>query len=185
MLQLYYIRSSIGYDTINVAINISAIQLRNKGFVEDLMNTITKMKVDPEHIILELTESVFSSKFDEINKILGRLRAYGIRCSIDDFGTGYSSLSRERELNVSCLKIDKSFIDKLLFLNTEETITSDIISLAHKLGHSVVAEGVEHEKQMKYLKACGCDKMQGYLISKPLFEEMAIKFLEHQPEKEI
>ncbi|KXL51777.1 phytochrome-like protein cph2 [Anaerotignum neopropionicum] len=176
---------SIGYHAINVSINISAIQLLNKGFVEDLMNTITKMKVDPEHIILELTESVFSSKFEEINKILGRLRDYGIRCSIDDFGTGYSSLSRERELNVSCLKIDKSFIDKLLFLSAEETITGDIISLAHKLGHSVVAEGVEHEKQLKYLKAYGCDKIQGYLISKPLSEEMAIKFLEHQTEKEI
>ena len=176
---------SMGYDAINVSINVSAIQLLNKGFVEDFMNIITKMKVDPEYIILELTESVFSSKFDEINNILGRFRDYGIRCSIDDFGTGYSSLSRERELNVNCLKIDKSFIDKLLFLKTEETITGDIISLAHKLGHFVVAEGVEYEKQMKYLKTFGCDKIQGYLISKPLSEEMAIKFLENQNEKKI
>ncbi len=170
----------LGYDKINVAINISAIQLLNKGFVEYLTDAITKMKVDPELIILELTESVFSSKFDEINKILGRLSDYGIKCCIDDFGTGYSSLSRERELNVNCLKIDKAFIDKLLFLKNEETITGDIISLAHRLGHCVVAEGVEQEKQLEYLKAHGCDKIQGYLISKPLSEEMAIKFLENQ-----
>ena len=167
----------MGYDAINVSINVSAIQLLNKGFVEDFMNIITKMKVDPEYIILELTESVFSSKFDEINNILGRFRDYGIRCSIDDFGTGYSSLSRERELNVNCLKIDKSFIDKLLFLRNEETITGDIISLAHKLGHFVVAEGVEYEKQMQYLKSNCCDEIQGYFISKPLDEEAALEFL--------
>ena len=100
--------------------------------------------------------------------------------AIDDFGTGYSSLSREGELNVNCLKIDKAFIDKLLFLKNDETITGDIISLAHRLGHCVVAEGVEHEKQMQYLKDHGCDKIQGYLISKPLSEEMAVKFLENQ-----
>lgn len=169
----------LGYDSLNVSINISAIQLLNKGFVEYLTDTITKMRVDPELIVLELTESVFTSKFDEINKIIGQLGKYGIKCAIDDFGTGYSSLSRERELNVDCLKIDKSFIDKLLFLKNDETITGDIISLAHRLGHCVVAEGVEHEKQMKYLKDHGCDKIQGYLISKPLSEDMAIKFLEN------
>lgn len=175
----------LGYDDVSVAINISAIQLLNKGFFEYLTNTITNMKVDPKLIILELTESVFSSKFEEINKILGRLSDYGIKCCIDDFGTGYSSLSRERELNVNCLKIDKAFISKLLFLKNEETITGDIISLAHRLGHSVVAEGVEHEKQLKYLKAYGCDKIQGYLISKPLPEDMAINFLKNQLRKEI
>lgn len=111
------------------------------------------------------------------NSILGELSDYGIMSSIDDFGTGYSSLSRERDLKVNCLKIDKSFVDKLLFLNPEETITGDIISMAHRLGHCVVAEGVEHEKQMQYLKAHGCEKIQGFLISKPLNEESALEFL--------
>ncbi|MPM02998.1 Chemotaxis response regulator protein-glutamate methylesterase [bioreactor metagenome] len=170
--------SGLGYDSVDMAINISAIQLLSKGFVENLLGKINQMKINPQHIVIELTESIFSSKLDEINKILGRLCEYGMKCSIDDFGTGYSSLSRERELKVSCLKIDKSFIDKLMYLKDEEAITGDIISMAHRLGHSVVAEGVEHEKQLQYLAAHGCDKIQGYLISEPLDEDRAIEFLE-------
>lgn len=163
---------------VTVSINVSVIQLLSKGFVDNLLHTITSMDVDPEHIVLELTESAFSSNFPEINRILGQLREHGIRSSIDDFGTGYSSLSRERELNVDCLKIDKSFIDRLMFLEDSQTITSDIISIAHKLGHQVVAEGVEHQRQLEYLKLHGCDKIQGYLISKPLDEQAALDFLE-------
>jgi PAS domain S-box-containing protein len=168
----------LGYDQIDISINISAIQLLNKGFVEYMLGTVNKMEVDPRHITVELTESIFSSKLDEINKILEQLCAQGMKCSIDDFGTGYSSLSRERELKVSCLKIDKAFIDKLMYLKADEAITGDIISMAHRLGHSVVAEGVEHERQLQYLSAHGCDKIQGYLISRPLDEDKAIEFLE-------
>lgn len=80
-------------------------------------------------------------------------------------------------MNVSILKVDKFFIDKLMEINIEEAITGDIISMAHKLGHIVVAEGVEHEKQLKYLESAGCDKVQGYFISKPLDEDKVIDFL--------
>ena len=97
---------------------------------------------------------------------------------LDDFGTGYSSLARERELIVSCLKIDKYFIDKLRVLDERDAITGDIISMAHKLGHSVIAEGVEEEKQLRYLIGHGCDKIQGYLISRPLDFEAALDFLQ-------
>lgn len=169
-----------GYTKINVSINISAIQILSKGFFENILDTITEINIDPQHIILELTESVFSSNFEEINRILGQLSDFGIKSSIDDFGTGYSSLARERDLNVTCLKIDKSFIDKLTHLKAEETITSDIISMAHKLGHCVVAEGVEDEKQMEYLRNHDCDKIQGYLISRPLDEDAAIRYLKNQ-----
>lgn len=168
---------SNGYDTLSVSINVSAIQLLSKGFVENMIETLTEMRVNPELIVVELTESAFSSDYDEINRILGQLSDHGIRSSIDDFGTGYSSLSRERELNVNCLKVDRSFIDKLMFLKPEQTITGDIISMAHKLGHMVVAEGVEHEKQLEYLKSHGCDKLQGYLISRPLAPEEALDFV--------
>ncbi|HKM42755.1 MAG TPA: EAL domain-containing protein [Limnochordia bacterium] len=175
--------NSTGHKALSVSINVSVIQILSKGFVDNLLQTITSMEVNPEHIVLELTESAFSSNFPEINRILGRLRSHGIRSSIDDFGTGYSSLSRERELNVDCLKIDKSFIDKLMFLKDNETITGDIISIAHKLGHQAVAEGVEHKKQLEYLKSHGCDKIQGYLISKPLDEQAALDFLKHYESK--
>jgi len=166
-----------GHDTISVSINISAIQLLRNDFVKSIVEMINEMQVNPENIVLEITESTFASDYHEINKTLSELNVFGIEIAIDDFGTGYSSLARERELNVNCLKIDKYFIDKLLLLKDEEAITGDIISMAHKLGHYVVAEGVEHERQKQYLLNCGCEKIQGYLVSKPLDEEAAIELL--------
>ena len=105
------------------------------------------------------------------------MREAGLSIAIDDFGTGYSSLARERELNINCLKIDKAFIDNLVWLNPEKAVIGDIISMAHKFGHYVVAEGVEQEKQRQFLVGCGCDKIQGYLISKPLDEKDAVALL--------
>ncbi|HPT79470.1 MAG TPA: EAL domain-containing protein [Candidatus Atribacteria bacterium] len=166
-----------GYKDIYVSINLSVVQLFKNDFVDSLFDMIKKMQVTPENIVFEITESVFCSDFDEINRILGRLRSAGITIAIDDFGTGYSSLSRERELNVDYIKIDKSFIDKILMLGPHRAITGDIVSMAHKLNHYAIAEGVEHEKQMEYLQGCGCDKIQGYFISKPLDEEKAIELL--------
>lgn len=166
-----------GYDTISVSVNISAIQLLRKGFVNNLFDMINAMQVNPTNIVLEITESTFATNYQDINSILCEIKEYGLNIAIDDFGTGYSSLARERELNVSCIKIDKYFIDKLLSLKPEEAITGDIISMAHKLGHYVIAEGVEHQKQKEYLHAFGCDRIQGYLISKPLNKKKAFEFL--------
>ena len=166
-----------GYEDLTIAINVSAIQLLRSSFLPNLYGFIKKMEVDPTKIILEITESVFASDYAEINELLDKLKNTGISVAIDDFGTGYSSLARERELNVSILKVDRFFIDKLMELKVEEAITGDIISMAHKLGHIVVAEGVEYEKQLQYLKALDCDKVQGYYISRPLDEDKVIKFL--------
>ena len=102
------------------------------------------------------------------------MRDLGIRIALDDFGTGYSSLSRERELNIDCIKIDRSFIEKLLELAPKEAITGDIISMAHRMGHLVVAEGVEKEPQLQYLKEHDCDMVQGYLIGKPVDRDTAL-----------
>ncbi|MBN2252703.1 MAG: EAL domain-containing protein, partial [Kosmotogaceae bacterium] len=166
-----------GYDTVAVSINVSAIQLLSAGFAEDLFEMMEQMKIRPENVGLEITESVFASDFEEINGVLAELKDSGIHIAIDDFGTGYSSLSRERDLNINCLKIDKSFIDRLMYLTAKEAITGSIISMAHKMGHYVIAEGVEHEKQRRYLKKRKCDRIQGYIVSKPLDEESAIEFL--------
>ncbi|MPM98997.1 Phytochrome-like protein cph2 [bioreactor metagenome] len=141
---------------------------------------IQDMQVDSQNVCLEITESIFASNYQEINNILSRLKRFGIRIAIDDFGTGYSSLARVRELNVNCLKIDKYFIDKLLTLSDEEAITGDIISMAHKLGHYVIAEGIEQDRQIQYLKNFGCEQIQGYLIAKPLEERAALELLEKQ-----
>jgi len=160
-----------------VSINISAIQLLRDDFLPDLMRTISLTGVHAKNITLEITESVFSDNFRKINERLSMIREKGIAISIDDFGTGYSSLARENELNVNCLKLDKQFIDGLLSQDTREIIAGDIISMAHKLGHSVVAEGVEHEKQRQYLLEYNCDYIQGYLYSYPLAEDKALEKL--------
>jgi len=169
-----------GFDEVGVSINISPMQLLKHGFVTNLVKRVQEAAADPASVNLEITESIFFANFQEVNAILGELEQYGFSVSIDDFGTGYSSLSREREMNVNSLKIDKEFIDKLMVLKPEQAITGDIISMAHKLGHIVVAEGVEHHKQLEYLKAHGCDKVQGYLISKPMDEVAAIVMLQRE-----
>ncbi|WP_214079807.1 EAL domain-containing protein [Mesotoga sp.] len=171
------------HTSIGVSINISAIQLLRDDFTISLLKMIEDTEVRPENVCVEITESVVATNNEEINRILGELSDSGIQIAIDDFGTGYSSLARERDLNVNCLKIDRSFIDRLMYLKTEDTITSDIISMAHKLGQCAIAEGVEHEKQREYLKRWGCDKIQGYLISRPLDEEAAIEFLKRYKRK--
>ncbi|NLW10428.1 MAG: EAL domain-containing protein [Clostridiaceae bacterium] len=172
-----------GFDQIGVSINISAIQLLRSDFTETLYQMIEEMDVDSEKIILEITESILAVNYEEINSILGEIKESGIQIAIDDFGTGYSSLARERELNINSLKIDKSFIDKLLFLDPRNAITGDIISMAHKLGHWVVAEGVEYEAQKEYLANNGCDRIQGFLYSRPVDEESALQMLEDEMHK--
>lgn len=167
----------IGYENINISVNVSAVQVLEKDFTVELLNIIKEMQVDPNNIIVEITESVFSSNYEDINKILGELRNSGIKIAIDDFGTGYSSLAREQELNVDCLKIDKYFIDKLLEVNPDYAITAEVISMAHKMGHYVTAEGVEYENQKEYLIKNGCDSFQGYLFARPLDEDEAVKML--------
>jgi sensor c-di-GMP phosphodiesterase-like protein len=134
-------------------------------------------QVDPRNIGIELTESIFTSDYAAVNRTIEKLKAHGVTIAIDDFGTGYSSLSREKELNVDCLKIDKSFIDQLMETEPGKAITGDIISMAHRLGHCAVAEGVEVEAQKQYLIDHGCDRMQGFLFSKALDEEDALALL--------
>jgi len=167
-----------GHNEISVSINISAMQLLHPDFPSRLFEWMNLMQINPYNVGIEITESVFASDFEHINNILEILGNAGLHIAIDDFGIGYSSLTRVNELRVDCIKIDKHFLDKLLNTDLNKAITSDIISMSHKMGHYTVAEGVEHDIQMQYLKEHGCDRVQGYLISKPLDEEDAIRFLE-------
>ncbi|MDD4744626.1 MAG: EAL domain-containing protein [Eubacteriales bacterium] len=171
----------LGYTDLTVSVNISAIQLLQHDFVEQLLQSSREIGVSPEHIGIELTESILATDYDEINHTISTLRQLGIHVAIDDFGTGYSSFAREQALRVDCLKIDKQFIDSLLDDQLEHAITGDIISMAHKLGHYAIAEGVEEEKQLQQLRRWHCDQIQGYLIGRPLDEEAAIAFLDSQP----
>lgn len=169
---------SKGYGYVNISINVSVIQLLADDFNSFILETLDKMGISPSNLIIEITESMFLDNYYEINKMLHNLKRTGIKISIDDFGTGYSSFSRIGELNVNSLKIDKCFIDKLIHMNHEQAITSDIISMAHRLGYHVVAEGVEYEVQKEYLIKHRCDMIQGYLISRPFDGEHAIGLLE-------
>ena len=165
-----------GRDEIIVTINISPLQILKTGFTKRLLEMINERNLNPENIGIELTESTVATNEAEIKSIIKALKAAGIKILIDDFGTGYSSFSRTRQLNADYLKIDKSFIDKLMVLKSEEAITGDIITMGHKMNYIVVAEGVEHEKQFNYLRDNGCERIQGYLISKPLDKNVALDF---------
>ena len=145
-----------------------------------LIEIIESSGIDKKSLILEITESIIMENFDLINKKLEKIRRTGILISLDDFGTGFSSLSRLRELNIDYVKIDKYFIDNIREGNDDTLITADIISMSHKVGLKVVAEGVEREDQKKYLERNQCDILQGYLISKPLNEDKAIDFLKNK-----
>ncbi len=166
-----------GYPAMKVSINISLIQVMEKDFIQSFTECIRKYSIEPSSIILEITETAIAANYSEMNEILKELRQLGYGLALDDFGTGYSSLARERELSVDYVKIDQIFIERLLTFDKDEVISGDIISMAHKLGHKVIAEGVEHPKQLELLKEFGCDKVQGFLISKPLNEEEVLKLI--------
>jgi PAS domain S-box-containing protein len=166
-----------GYPEMKVTINISLIQVMEKDFIQSLTGRMQRCSIEPTSIILEITETAIAANYSEMNEILKELKQLGFSLALDDFGTGYSSLARERELSVDYVKIDQIFIERLLTFDKSEVISGDIISMAHKLGHKVIAEGVEHPKQMELLKEFGCDKVQGFLISKPLGEEEILKLI--------
>ncbi len=167
-----------GHDGIVVSVNISAVQLMRDDFVPDILKIAGQAGVNLRCLGIEITESTFADRVDEVNAKLSALKSHGIHIAIDDFGTGYSSLARERDLDVNCLKIDRSFIVKLSELHPDKAISGDIISMAHRLGHEVVAEGVEDLRQKDYLVQNGCDCVQGYLYSRPLMPEDALALLD-------
>lgn len=168
---------NMGLRDIKLAVNISAMQLFRKEFLEDLLKAVGDAGVNAGNLLLEITESIFLHNYDDMNARLAQLRKKGIKIAIDDFGVGYSSLARESELNIDYLKLDKYFLDKLLTEGSKKSIARDIIAMAHRLGHRVVAEGVEKEEQREYLARYGCDLYQGYLASRPLNSDAALELL--------
>ena len=161
-----------------VAVNVSSLQLADEGFVEFVRQCIEKSGIQASHLSIEITESVFiKSMADSVNK-LQRLRALGIGIALDDFGTGYSSLTYLRTLPVGTIKLDKSFIDRILQNHADLQLLGCIIEMAHTLGMPTIAEGVEQQAQLEQLCAFQCDYVQGYIFSKPLAEEAALDLLE-------
>ncbi len=157
-----------GYEPVKVAVNVSPVQFARADFVETVAQVLSHSGLDPSFLELELTESVVMRDFEESSRQMERLRALGASISIDDFGTGYSSLSYLRRLPIDTIKIDRSFVKELDVDSNTMPLVQAIVSLAHGLGLDVVAEGVESENQMEALRAVGCDKVQGYLLSASL-----------------
>ncbi|MBN2860117.1 MAG: EAL domain-containing protein, partial [Sphaerochaetaceae bacterium] len=162
-----------GHEDIHVAVNISSLQLFDTGFVQRIEELVRSTGIRPQKVVLEITESVFITGYQEVNTIFKQLQDLGFSLAIDDFGTGYSSFSREQELNVHYIKLDQYFTRRLLSIDKERSVLADLISMIHKSGHTVVAEGVEHESQKEYLKRHGCDMAQGFLFSRPIPEKDA------------
>ncbi len=167
----------IGFNHIRVAVNISIIHLLQEDFVSSVLDIIEETGIKGENLELELTETVLMENFQIGNERLKELKNQGISIALDDFGTGYSSFDRIIELNVDTLKIDKYFIDGITNSDKDFLITRDLISIAHRLGLKTVAEGVEIQEQKDYLLEHHCDKLQGYLFSKPVPKDEAIKLL--------
>ncbi len=157
-----------GCRTVPVAVNISAKQLEQIDFSKKVIEIIEKNHIPPNCIELEITESISLGSFAIIVKNLRQLKKHGIQISMDDFGTGFSSIGQLEIFELDKLKIDKIFIDDLLNTSKKQNLVKLIIAMAKSLGLTVVAEGIETEEQLSYLKELGCQLGQGYLFSKPL-----------------
>ncbi|MFI5845751.1 putative bifunctional diguanylate cyclase/phosphodiesterase [Catenuloplanes sp. NPDC051500] len=154
-----------------VSVNVSARQFRQPGFVDTVRAALAGTGAAPASLLLEITESLVLRDTDQVLADLDELRGIGVRIAIDDFGTGYSSLSYLRQIPVDVLKIDKSFIDDIIGSRQQHALVGAIVTLAHNLDLTVVAEGIEHAEQRETLHRMGCPYGQGYLFSKPVWPD--------------
>jgi EAL domain-containing protein (putative c-di-GMP-specific phosphodiesterase class I) len=164
----YLRRCDAGMRSARIAVNVSALQLRHRDFVNEVKRAIG---VDPRAaagLELEITESLVMEDVQHTIATLKAIRAMGVSIAIDDFGTGFSSLSYLSKLPVDTLKIDRSFVNDMSAGPDGLALVSTIINLAHSLKLKVVAEGVETEEQSRLLQLLSCDQMQGFLFSRPL-----------------
>jgi diguanylate cyclase (GGDEF)-like protein/PAS domain S-box-containing protein len=175
-----------GFHTIPVSVNVSAVQFRQEGFCQLIKGVLDETGLPPQYLELELTESLLMSNEDLMFSVLQELKEMGLNLAIDDFGTGYSSLSYLKQFPVNKLKIDRSFIRDLSIDSDDAAITSAIISMAKGLSLKVIAEGVETEEQMAFLRDHQCDEIQGYFFSKPITaSEVAEKWLSSRSQQDM
>lgn len=161
-----------GHPPIKICVNISTIQLRQPNFVQTVKGVLGETGLAAEWLELEVTESILMEETNALKQSLHSLKELGVSLSIDDFGTGYTSLSYLRQFSFDRIKIDRSFVDDISKELNGKAITSTIISLAHRLNMTVVAEGIEDSRQLVFLKEEQCDEGQGYYFSRPLPAEL-------------
>ena len=166
-----------GFADLSLSLNISSPQLEEELLIKQLKTLLAETGEDVKRIQLELSEHVLMKQPNTISKTLREFKAMGARIAIDDFGTGYSSLSHLKRFPVDIIKIDRLFVRQLTRKADDAAIVTAIIAMAHSLNLEVIAEGVETHEQLEILKNYHCDKIQGYLISRPVPADEFIKLL--------
>lgn len=171
--------SAAGYEQVRVAVNLSSKQLADEQIVSTIQEVLRRTGIAPQQLELEITESALLTALDESCAKLQQLKNLGVSLALDDFGTGYSSITHLRLFPVEILKIDKSFIDTII-TQEDDSLVNSLIHFAQSLKLRVVAEGVETQEQMEYLRQYGCNLIQGYYFSRPLPPADALLLLEKQ-----
>ncbi len=159
-------RDALAWPSISVAVNVSAVQLRDPGFPARVEAIVRDAGLPFTRLELEIVETVFIADFDVAVAAIEHFRALGVKVALDDFGTGYSSLTYLCKLPLDKLKIDKSFVDGVGTVQSA-AIVQAVVAMARALGLKITAEGVETKEQQIFLRACGCHFLQGYLFSRP------------------
>jgi diguanylate cyclase (GGDEF)-like protein len=170
-------RRSVSNQKLTISVNLSARQFKQTHLADEVGLALDASLLPAQALKLEITESAFMEEAEAAVYTLNRLRALGVQVQIDDFGTGYSSLSYLHRFPIDTLKVDRSFITRMGQAGEHSEIVRTIVTLAHDLGMTVIAEGVETAEQLEYVKQMACELGQGYLISKPLAADSAVKFL--------
>ncbi|MBZ5707336.1 MAG: EAL domain-containing protein [Acidobacteriia bacterium] len=166
-----------GLRPARIAVNLSARQFRQANLVQIVRRELEKAQLAPLWLELEITEGTVMYDTESAVSTLRELKAMGVALAIDDFGTGYSSLSYLKTFPIDVLKVDRSFVKDVTHDPDDAAITRTVVAMAHSLGLKVVAEGVETEAQLGFLRACHCDELQGYLFSPPVVAEEMARFL--------
>jgi len=156
-----------GKENLYLSINVSPLEFMQEQYAKNMFELVTKNNVEPNQVMLEITETLLIKEPIEVNRIIRELRSYGFRVALDDFGTGYSSLNYLLSMEIDVLKIDKTFINAMSTNEKTQNIIASIIKMAHNLDLEVVAEGVEVKEQKDALEDMNCDLLQGYLIGYP------------------
>lgn len=167
-----------GLPPLRIAVNLSARQFSRDSLVKDIADIMQDSGLSPDWLELEITESLVMQSPEHAAQTLHRLKAMGITLAIDDFGTGYSSLAYLKRFPIDSIKIDRSFVKDIPHDADDMAITRGVIALGHSLRLQVVAEGVETPEQQQFLRANGCDELQGYVFSQPLSAQDATRLLE-------
>lgn len=166
-----------GYGHLSISINVSIVQLLQRDFVDTVLRALESEDLPAAFLELEITESILMESYEMIASKLNTLQEYGVRIALDDFGKGYSSLSYLKQLPISTLKIDKSFIDSINIQNEDQCLTTQIINIGKSMELNIIAEGVETEEQLNYLYRHKCHKVQGFYFSKPVPADEALAMM--------